>query len=60
MKIIDGKALAAKMRTALKEKIEKETLKPGLAVVLVGEVIRPICTANLATSARPSITASPS
>ena len=37
MKIIDGKALAAKMRAQLKEKIDASELKPGLAVVLVGE-----------------------
>jgi len=37
MKIIDGKALAAKMRAKLKEKIDASELKPGLAVVLVGE-----------------------
>ena len=37
MKIIDGKALATKMRVELKEKIEKSAIKPGLAVVIVGE-----------------------
>ena len=37
MKIIDGKALATAMRAQLKEKIEQSDIKPGLAVVLVGE-----------------------
>ncbi len=37
MKIIDGKALAEKLRAELKEKIEKAERKPGLAVVIVGE-----------------------
>lgn len=37
MKMIDGKALAAKMRAQLKEKIDQAEIKPGLAVVLVGE-----------------------
>ncbi len=37
MKIIDGKALAVKLRAQLKEKIEQLDNKPGLAVVLVGE-----------------------
>lgn len=37
MKIIDGKALAIKLRAQLKEKIEQLDKKPGLAVVLVGE-----------------------
>ncbi len=37
MKRMDGKALAAEMRAALKEKIEKMQRKPGLAVVIVGE-----------------------
>ena len=36
MKIIDGKAYAAKLRAILKEKIEKSQKKPGLAVVIVG------------------------
>ncbi|MBQ8658579.1 MAG: bifunctional methylenetetrahydrofolate dehydrogenase/methenyltetrahydrofolate cyclohydrolase FolD [Clostridia bacterium] len=36
MKIIDGKAIAASIRAELKEKIEKLALKPGLAVVIVG------------------------
>ncbi len=35
--IIDGKALADKMRQELKEKIEKGGYKIGLAVILVGE-----------------------
>ena len=37
MKIIDGKALAANIRAELKAKIEANTRKPGLAVVIVGE-----------------------
>jgi methylenetetrahydrofolate dehydrogenase (NADP+)/methenyltetrahydrofolate cyclohydrolase len=37
MKIIDGKAIAAKLRAELKEKIDKLQRKPGLAVVIVGE-----------------------
>ena len=37
MKILDGKALATKLRAQLKEKIELLDRKPGLAVVLVGE-----------------------
>ena len=37
MKLLDGKALAAKMRAEIKEKIEKASIKPGLAVVIVGE-----------------------
>jgi methylenetetrahydrofolate dehydrogenase (NADP+) / methenyltetrahydrofolate cyclohydrolase len=36
-KIIDGKAMAAAIKGALKEKIEKQGIKPGLAVILVGE-----------------------
>ena len=36
MKIVDGKALAAKLRAKLKEKIDKSDKKPGLAVVIVG------------------------
>ena len=35
-KIIDGKAIAAKIRQKLKERIEKESLTPCLVVVLVG------------------------
>ena len=37
MKIIDGKAWAATLRAELKEKIEKNEKKPGLAVIIVGE-----------------------
>ena len=37
MKIIDGKALADSIRSAIKEKIEKSEKTPGLAVVIVGE-----------------------
>jgi methylenetetrahydrofolate dehydrogenase (NADP+)/methenyltetrahydrofolate cyclohydrolase len=37
MKIINGKSLAASIRLSLKEKIEKNEKKPGLAVVIVGE-----------------------
>lgn len=37
MKIIDGKTLAAEIRAELKAKIEANTRKPGLAVVIVGE-----------------------
>ncbi len=37
MEILDGKALATTLRAELKEKIEKTTRKPGLAVVIVGE-----------------------
>ncbi len=37
MKIMDGKALASKMRLELKTKIEELKAKIGLAVVLVGE-----------------------
>ena len=36
MKIIDGKAIAARFRTELKEKIAKLNTAPGLAVVIVG------------------------
>ncbi|MBO5480007.1 MAG: bifunctional methylenetetrahydrofolate dehydrogenase/methenyltetrahydrofolate cyclohydrolase FolD [Clostridia bacterium] len=36
MKIIDGKALATKLRANIKETIDKSTQKPGLAVVIVG------------------------
>lgn len=36
MKIIDGKALAAKLRAELKEKIERAGKEVGLAVVIVG------------------------
>lgn len=37
MKILDGKALANKLRRELKEKIALLDKKPGLAVVIVGE-----------------------
>ena len=37
MKIIDGKALSAKLRAEIKEKIDVMQRKPGLAVILVGE-----------------------
>ena len=37
MKIIDGKAWATILRTELKEEIEKNEKKPGLAVIIVGE-----------------------
>lgn len=37
MKLLDGKALAAKMRAEIKSKIEKADIIPGLAVVIVGE-----------------------
>ena len=37
MKILDGKALAATMRADIKEKIQKATVVPALAVVIVGE-----------------------
>jgi len=36
-KILDGKAMAAAIKDALKEKIAKQGIKPGLAVILVGE-----------------------
>lgn len=36
MKLIDGKALAVRMRAELREKVEKAKVRPGLAVVLVG------------------------
>ncbi len=35
--IIDGKAMAAAVKASLKEKIGKLAIKPGLAVILVGE-----------------------
>jgi len=35
--IIDGKAMAAAVKAGLKEKITKLGIKPGLAVILVGE-----------------------
>ena len=37
MKIVDGKALSASLRTELKEKLLKSTITPGLAVVIVGQ-----------------------
>ncbi len=37
MKIIDGKAIAQKYRAELKKKIEASSIRPGLAVVIVGE-----------------------
>ena len=37
MKIIDGKAIASSLRAELKEKIAKLNIKPGLAVIIVGE-----------------------
>ncbi len=37
MEIIDGKSVAAEMRQELKEKIDKMSRKPGLAVVIVGQ-----------------------
>ena len=37
MKVIDGKTLAAELRSELKEKIAFLPKKPGLAVVIVGE-----------------------
>ncbi len=37
MRILDGKALAEKLRMQLKEKIDQKERKPGLAVVIVGE-----------------------
>ena len=37
MELLDGKALAAKMRSEIKEKIESAKILPGLAVVIVGE-----------------------
>ena len=37
MKIIDGKALALKLREEIKANVEKMKNKPGLAVVIVGD-----------------------
>jgi methylenetetrahydrofolate dehydrogenase (NADP+)/methenyltetrahydrofolate cyclohydrolase len=37
MQIIDGKAIAQKIRERLKEKIVASQIKPGLAVILVGD-----------------------
>lgn len=36
MKIVDGKAIATRLREDLKEKIQKASVIPGLAVVIVG------------------------
>ena len=36
-KILDGKAMAAAIKTGLKDKITAQGIKPGLAVILVGE-----------------------
>lgn len=36
-KIIDGKAISAKVRAEIKEETERMTEKPGLAVIIVGE-----------------------
>ena len=36
-KIIDGKAISAKVRAEIKEEVDKMEVKPGLAVVIVGE-----------------------
>ena len=35
--IIDGKAISAKVRMEIKAEVEKMTVKPGLAVVIVGQ-----------------------
>ena len=35
--LIDGKTLSAKIRKEIKNKIQKENIKPGLAVIFVGE-----------------------
>ena len=37
MRILDGKALAATIRAEIKAKIEKATIIPALAVVIVGD-----------------------
>lgn len=37
MKPIDGRAIAKKIQTSLKERISKEGVTPGLAIVLVGD-----------------------
>ena len=37
MELLDGKALAKKMRAQIKEEIDKADIIPGLAVVIVGE-----------------------
>ena len=36
-KIIDGRKVAEKLRADLKKKVSKLKVKPGLAVVLVGD-----------------------
>ena len=36
MKLIDGKKLAEEIRREVKEQIETQGLRPGLAVILVG------------------------
>ena len=36
-KIIDGRKVAEKVRNDLKERVKKLKIKPGLAVVLVGD-----------------------
>ncbi len=36
-KILDGKEMAAAIKASLREKITKQGIKPGLAVILVGE-----------------------
>lgn len=36
MKIIDGKQIAEEIKNKLKERLEKENLKPGLAIIMVG------------------------
>ncbi|MEI7542501.1 MAG: bifunctional methylenetetrahydrofolate dehydrogenase/methenyltetrahydrofolate cyclohydrolase FolD [bacterium] len=36
-KILDGKTMSAAIKTALKQKITQQGIKPGLAVILVGE-----------------------
>lgn len=35
--VIDGKAISAKVRAEIKAEVDKMTVKPGLAVVIVGE-----------------------
>lgn len=37
MKVIDGKAVASRLRAELKEKISNGEIAPGLAVIIVGE-----------------------
>ncbi len=37
MKLIDGKAISAEIRAEIKEKVSTMTVKPGLAVILVGD-----------------------